>query len=231
MVRAGCIAGRTPRGFCHRLFTAGWSGLGAVPSPAGGVPGRRDIRKWKTERNSSWPGPASSPQVSRSRAMPVGGRRPVLPVGARCRAPSCPREVRAEKGALPTVGSLPPRPCGPLCRPEVGVPGPARRPAREGYVPRREPSRQLGPCRRGPAGRCADRRSAFPGLRAALPVRGTRRDGSHPPGWGPCRRGPAGRCAGLKTGVPGPVRHPLCRGLGATFFVNRLRFSRVRFGP
>ena len=149
--------------------------------------------------------------------------------------PGLPRPAREgyapRREPSPGLGSLPPRPCGPLCRPEVGVPGPARRPALEGYAPRREPSRQLGPCRRGPAGRCADRRSAFPGLRAALPVRGTRRDGSHPPGWGLCRRGLAGRCAGLKTRVPGPVRHPLCRGLGATFFGNRLRFSRVRFGP
>ena len=32
---------------------------------------------------------------------------------------------------------------------------------------------------------------------AILPLRGTRREGSHPDGWGLCRRGPAGRCAGV----------------------------------
>ena len=35
-----------------------------------------------------WPGAASSVLVPRSRAMPAGSRWPVLPLGARCRAPS-----------------------------------------------------------------------------------------------------------------------------------------------
>ena len=50
---------------------------------------------------------------------------------------------------------------------------------------------------------------------AILPLRGTRREGSHPDGWGLRRRGPAGRCAGPhrencpEVGVPS--RPPLRR--------------------
>ena len=50
--------------------------------------------------------------------------------------------------------------------------------------------------RRGPAGRCADRRSAFPCLPGHLSQWGPRRDGSHPDGWGfgrPCGPSVGGR--------------------------------------
>ena len=67
----------TPRVGCTR-FTAL---RGAMP-----VGGQR--RDWKVVRPSRWRGAASSALVSRSRAMPVGDRWPVLPVGARCRARS-----------------------------------------------------------------------------------------------------------------------------------------------
>ena len=76
-----------------------------------------------------------------------------------------------------------------------------------------------------------------PGLASAPPVArhpalSTRREENHPDGWGLCRRGPAGRCAGPhrenwpEVGVPVPERHPLCRGLGATAFSQRLAGGR-----
>ena len=60
---------------------------------------------------------------------------------------------------------------GGLCRPEVGVPFPARHERRQG--PRREGSRpaRWGPSRRPPPAGCADRRSAFPFLRVTSAAR------------------------------------------------------------
>ena len=43
------------------------------------------------------------------------GRRPAL----RCRTPSCPQGYAPRREPSQRLGSLPPRPCGPLCRPEV----------------------------------------------------------------------------------------------------------------
>ena len=100
----------------------------------------------KVVRDSRWPGPASSPQVSRSRRD--AGRRPVA------RSPGggpLSRAILSLEGYAPRrepsrrLGSAPPRPCGPLCRPEVGVPS---RPPR---------SCSLGSAR-------------FAALRAAVPV-------------------------------------------------------------
>ena len=60
--------------------------------------------------------------------------------------------------------------------------------------------------RRGPAGRCADRRSAFPCLPGHLSQWGPRRDGSHPDGWGFGRRGAAPLCR-PEVCVPLPASH------------------------
>ena len=70
----------------------------------------------KKTRLSHWQGAVSLALVSRSRAMPVGDRWPVLPVGARCRAPSCPQGYAPRREPSRRLGSLPPRPCGPRCR-------------------------------------------------------------------------------------------------------------------
>ena len=118
-----------PRDFFHRLLSRRHKRdrLYALsprcgprcPPPPGETPmigsAGHPARMKKAVRHSRWPGPASSPQVSRSRAIPAGGRWPVLPVGARCRAPSCldgyaPRREPSRR----LGGSAPPRPCGPL---------------------------------------------------------------------------------------------------------------------
>ena len=95
-----------------------------------------------------------------SRSGPAVARHPGLWGSAKRREPSH------------RWGSEPPRPCGPLCRPEVGVSKPSprffavcfcsvfaalraavgRHPAVEEYAPRREPSHGWGLNRRGPAG-------------------------------------------------------------------------------
>ena len=106
-------------------------------------------------------------------------------------------------------------PFGGLCRPEVGVPLPARHSCRLGYVPRRasygnwairgSPAfRRAVP---GPTGRTAQR-SAFPCLRATLARGGTCRDGRHtgtgryvvrPPFGGRCRAPPGGLPRGRRS--------------------------------
>ena len=58
-----------------------------------------------------------SAEVREAQFLPVG---PVLPVGARCRAPPCPQGYVPRREPSPRLGSLPPRPCGPLCRPPPG---------------------------------------------------------------------------------------------------------------
>ena len=99
------------------------------------------------------------------------------------------------------------------CRSETGAPA-SRHPALRG--PRREGGHPdgWGLCRRGPAGRCADQRSAFqavPALFCCLLLLGfaalRAAVGRHPGPWGSAprgepshswglnRRGPAGRCA------------------------------------
>ena len=70
------------------------------------------------------------------------------------------------------------------CRSETGAPGRPSRLICWGYVPRRSYPDGWGMRRRGPAGRCADRRSAFQAVPALL------RD------WRWEFRGLAGRCAG-----------------------------------
>ena len=60
---------------------------------------------------------------------------------------------------------------------------------------------------------------------AILPLRGTRREVSHPDGWGLRRRGPAGRCAGVNTGVPGRERHRSLEGSRNCIFTATGRWS------
>ena len=97
--------------------------------------------------------------------------------------------------------------------------------------------------RRGPAGRCADRRSAFPCLPGHLSQWGPRRDGSHPAGWGFGRRGPAGRGADRRSAFPclpghlsqwGPRRdgsHPAGWGFGRRGAARRCAGRRPALQP
>ncbi len=64
----------------------------------------------------TWRGLARAPQVSRSRAMPAGGQ-PSSPGGgsAVARHPALERYA-PRRAPSRRLGSLPPRPCGPLCR-------------------------------------------------------------------------------------------------------------------
>ena len=112
-------------------------------------------------------------------AVPAGGRRskPSLPLRRRLYAiPSVGGYVPRREPSR-RLGSSPPRPCGPLCRPEAGVSSlPCH--CAFGYTP----SHLLGvTCRdgrhpgdwslrrRGPAGRCAGRRPAFQAVPAMAP--------------------------------------------------------------
>ena len=114
-------------------------------------------------------------------------------------------EVSAEGEPPPHSGSFLPPACGGLCRPEVGVPLPARRSAWwRGAERRTTPALEVVPCRPPTAG-CADQRSAFPCLRVAL------HGGVEPRGEPPLNSGsllpPA--CGGLcrpEVGVPVPAR-------------------------
>ena len=126
------------------------------------------------------------------------------------------------------------------CRSETGGqfsrwgPAVARRPAvrgtrREGAIPN-----GWGRRRRGPAGRCADRRSAFPCLPGHLSQWGPRRDGSHPDGWGFGRRGAAGRCANRRSALqPSPRLFSVCgaRHSGWQDGASWARVSRSRAMP
>ena len=129
--------------------------------------------------------------------MPVGGpHRENWPALQAVRAASSVGGTCGD-GVIPTVGVSPPRPCGPLCRPEVGVPLPAGPSLPVGSAPRREPSRGLGyapprPC--GPLcrpevgvpsrpGFFATGDGSFAALRAAVPGstgRTARRSGFQP---------------------------------------------------
>ena len=70
------------------------------------------------------------------------GRRPALRRaprssgvrGSRTCAPPCPPGYAPRKEPFRRLGSTPPRPCGPLCRPEVGVPLPASRESKRRHV-------------------------------------------------------------------------------------------------
>ncbi len=112
-------------------------------------------------------------------AVPAGGRRskPSLPLRLRLYAiPSVGGYVPRREPSR-RLGSSPPRPCGPLCRPEAGVPS---RPCHcafgytpshlfGGYVPRREAFRRLESSPPRPAGRYAGRRPAFQAVPAMAP--------------------------------------------------------------
>ena len=107
-----------------------------------------------------------------------------MPVGDRRSRPSEPPHllgVRAETELSRRLGSAPLRPCGPLCRPEVGVPLPAGPSLPVGSAPRREPSRRLGfrpprrcaPLCRAPPGGLRGRRSKPSSRLFSSAVRGT----------------------------------------------------------
>ena len=94
------------------------------------------------------------------------------------------------------------------CRPEVGVPLPARHERYQGS--RREESHpeRWGPSRRPPAAGCAGpHRENWPEVGVPFPARhqryqGPRREGSHPERWGPSRRPPAAGCADRRSAFP-----------------------------
>ena len=186
----------------------------------------------KETRHSHWRGAASSALVSRSRAMPVGGRRSAVRLagrsvvgagfalprdagrrpppgelaGAPLRAPPCLERYAPRWEPSRRLGPAPPRPCGPLCRPEVGVPlrpapsGPVGVPRGAAFSQQRWGGTHIGRAprhRRGfraparcrseaPAGRTGQRSAS-----RAIALTGPRRDGSHPGSWGLRRRGPA----------------------------------------
>ena len=167
---------------------------------------------------SDWRGVASSVRVSRSRAMPVGGpHRENWPALRFARRPAL--EGSAPRGEPSRrLGPAPPRPCGPLCRPEVGVPlrpapsGPVGSARGAAFSQQRWCGTHVGGAPRhrrwfrAPA-RCRSETGA-PGELAGAPLsraitalkgprlRGTRRDGSHPGSWGLRRGGPVGGGAG-----------------------------------
>ena len=142
--------GQTPfvtvRAMCLRSVKADSKEPPAAPgvivsSPTGKNPHDRVLRTPRQEesgRHSRWPGAASSALVSRSRACrPEAG--PVLPVGAPSRpchgavtyTPSHLLGGTCRDGSHPgDWGSSPPRPCGPLCRPEAGPVLPVGAPSR-----------------------------------------------------------------------------------------------------
>ena len=119
-------------------------------------------------RHSRWPGAASSAPVSRSRAMPTRGRRskPSPPLSA--------LKFKRRREPSRRLGSAPPRPCGPLCRPEVGVPSRPSPPPSALCTTSVSSSGDgshpdgWGQHRRGPAGRRADQRSAFQAVPATF---------------------------------------------------------------
>ena len=113
-VEPGWIAGRAPAGRNphDRVLPYTPPGMKKARPRVGGAVSGRGIRDWKGVRNSSWHCAAPSALVSRSRAMPAGGRR----------SKPSPR--------LFSLGDVRFRaPLGARCGPEVGVPWPACRSA------------------------------------------------------------------------------------------------------
>ena len=135
----------------------------------------------------------------------------------RCGAPALSGYVPRRESSR-RLGSSPPRPCGPLCRPEVGVPSRPRASSRSAV-------RRVS-------------RAAVP----PLPSGGPRRDGGHPDGWGLRRRGPGGRCADRRSAfqaVPALLLSRRCgafRGRGAApalrgYVPRREPFQRLGSSP
>ena len=125
-------------------------------------------------------GSRDAPPAGLRPAVPTGGRR-----GGRCRPP--PGElargrrsracravssvgIRAETGAIPTIGSSPPRPFGPLCRPPPGEL--ARGRPFQAYAPRAEPGVSLYRLSASDAGRVHRSGSRCP--RSTTPYHGSR---------------------------------------------------------
>ena len=112
-----------------------------------------------------------------------------LPAG-----PSLPVGYAPSRESSRRLGSSPPRRCGPLCRPEVGVPSRPRAfspsAVRSTHAGRMERHRNWF---RAPA-RCRSETGA-PRSRAVVPSGVCAERGAILTGWGFGRRGPAGRCA------------------------------------
>ena len=113
-----------PALFCCLLllgFAALRAAVGRHPAVEEYAPRREPSHGWGLNRR----GPAGRCADRRSafQAVPAlflsAFTRFRSPAG-RCRAPSWSLGVRAERGAIAQVGSEPPRPCGPLCRPPPG---------------------------------------------------------------------------------------------------------------
>ena len=117
--------------------------------------------------------------------------------GSRACAPPCPPGYAPRKEPSRRLGSTPPRPCGPLCRPEVGVPLPASRESKRRYV---VSTASGGRCRSetgAPA--LAPRGSGVRGSRACAPP--------CPPGYAP-RKEPSRRSGSTPPRPCGPLCRP-----------------------
>ena len=127
---------------------------------------------------------------------------------------------RPEAAMFQAVRALPlrqrytvPRPCGPLCRPEVRVPSPVRHLPRWRY---RDVDHLLlvqGQRRRGPAGRCADLKVGVPRVGAPLQLMAvgpsrTRHQGKQPYAVPPAYGGLCRPEVGAPSRPPLPLRQP-----------------------
>ena len=188
---------------------------GLCRPPPGELAGGRRSLAWappallgSTPRGRPSGGSGSVPSARLRRAVPTGSRR------SRARAP--PALLGSTPRGRPSGGRGPSHPpaYGGLCRPPPGELAGGRRslacapPALLGSAPRGRPSGGAGSfpsahLRQG----CADRRSAFPCLRATCAAGGPRREAGHPGGRGPSRP-PA--CGGLcRRRSAFPCLHPV----------------------
>ena len=111
--------------------------------------------------------------------------------GARCRAPSFPWGVRAERGVILTVGV-----CAAAAL-RAAVPAPTGRTGQRSAFPGRRAMTLGG------VGVPPGELPSAPACRApSAPATGTCREGGHPEGWGLRGRGPAGRCADQRSAFP-----------------------------
>ena len=120
-VEPGWIAGRAPAGRNphDRVLPYTPSGMKNARPRVGGAVSGRGIRDWKGVRNSSWHCAALSALVSRSRAMPAGGR-PSSPGGGSKPSPRlCSGGDARSRWASPIGAGV-----------NTGVPWPARYPDR-----------------------------------------------------------------------------------------------------
>ena len=222
----------------------------AVPTPTGRTGQRSAIqavpailRDWRYVVSTASGGRCRSETGAPARAPRSSGVR-----GSRTCAPPCPPGYAPRKEPFRRLGSTPPRPCGPLCRPEVGVPLPAARESKRRHV---ASTASGGRCRSetgAPA--LAPRGSGVRGSRACAPPcplgsaprkEPSRRSGSTPPRpCGPLCRPPPGELAGGRRSKPSPrfcsvggtrFRPPLggrCRSETGAPFARAPRSSGVR---